>query len=193
MALSSEITRHWPADYLDQLAKMTDPRDQFMTEFNPKVKTFEDDPTVFGQVLQEKILVSRIDEMRFGNDALSDRIRQSSERMRREVADHMPRCAKCSNFMLEVIPTQDLISDTTTHILRTKCKGAPSGSTNVCPDGELAVKRGFRAVSHSRLHTGPLLADNTMPLLSTWHESMPVKTNIRTSPDTPMTASEDAW
>lgn len=188
--------RVWDKEYLDVIAG--DRHLSFTQEFlnipvtvSQTVKTHEDDPTIFGETLHADLRVDRFDHLSLGKDWVTDRIRDLADKMRREVTARAPRCAGCQFFNMEVITQKDYMTDADTHRMQTQCKAPGQGvNTLVCPDGSLAVKKGFKAL----MPVIPGLTINSdFRTVADNNTAAPAKPYISPNRDTPMTASDTAW
>ncbi len=158
----------------------------------PKIKTFEDDPTLFGQVAMSTLTVNTAEVTAYGATEVRRRIEFAVDKMRREIAVQMPRCAVCEHCTPELRTSPLSNDDATNYVLRMYCKSPKQGGfTLTCPDGSIAVAKGHKALVNDR----PEMTDDLLDAMrEAWKYHPDTQPDITpASPDKPTTLANDAW
>ena len=141
-----------------------------------KIKTYEDDPTLFGETLCRRVSIPNDDLEPVDVRKLLPKMRDN---LKSDIGKFAPRCQDCINCVANVEREEDFVADVTLFTVSATC-AKEGGYSMVCPDGQTAVRKGHRAV----VDACPGMTDD-LP------DAQP---NITlTSPDKPTTLAHDAW
>jgi hypothetical protein len=159
-----------------------------------KTQTFEDRPTVFGSPLRIQWSVSDVEVLN-AQDAhtfASELMRVNAQKLKMAIAHDCADCLNCPKCDIKVQQHQDDIRQRTNFIMQASCKSdRHTAHMTMCPNGKAAVVKGSTAlVPDLAMMPQTLFTDISTTMVPT-PEPQPYMRP--TSPDTPMTAADEAW
>lgn len=159
-----------------------------------KTQTFEDRPTVFGSPLRIQWMVSDFDVLKANDvrDFASERMKANARELKMAIAKTCPDCLECPKCDIKIQQEQNDIRQQTHFVMQATCKSERhTAHMTMCPNGKAAVLKGSTALVPD-LATMPQLqfTDISTTMVPT-PEPRPYMRPI--SPDTPMTAADEAW
>ena len=159
-----------------------------------KTQTFEDRPTVFGSPLRMRWMVSDFDTLnhRDPNAYAAERLRVNAQALKMAIAKKCPDCLECPKCDISVHREADDIRQETLFLLKATCKSEHhTAHMTMCPNRKAAVLKGSTAMVPD-IESEPALQFTDIPAtMVPIPEPDPYMRPI--SPDTPMTAADEAW
>lgn len=156
-----------------------------------KVKMFEDDPTLFGEILRRH--VSFPHEWwgrRSSHSAEVMAVTEMRDKLKSDIAKFAPRCQNCVHLVATVDNSEDYSMNATVFTASATC-AKNEGYSTTCPDGQTAVRRGCKATVVDHAVATDDLLDVIKEALKILSVAQPNITPA--SPDTPTTLSDEVW
>lgn len=159
-----------------------------------KSQTFEDRPTLFGSPLRIQWSVDELDLVAaYDHHAFDERlISQNTNRLKRAIRQDCADCLECPKCDIKVRQERSPIYRVTQFTVQALCRSERQPANMiVCPNGKAAVIKGSTALV-PEVNDMPRRAFTEIP--ATEAPTGEPEPYIRaTSPDTPMTAADEAW
>lgn len=159
-----------------------------------KTQTFEDRPTVFGSPLRIQWTVRDMELLNINDtqDFAARLMQKNAQELKMAIARTCPDCLECPKCDIKVQRDQDDIRQQTHFIMQASCKSdRHTAHMTMCPNGKAAVLKGSTALVPD-LATMPQTQFTDIPTtMVPMPEPQPYMRP--TSPDTPMTAADEAW
>jgi hypothetical protein len=159
-----------------------------------KTQKFEDRPTLFGSPLRMQWNVSDMSLLTVPDaDAFAaELMRKNVRELKMTIAATCPDCVECPKCDIKVQKEQDDLRQATRFLLQASCKSERNTAHMMfCPNGKAAVIKGSTAlVPDLAMMPRPEFTDIPNTMVST-PKPQPYMRPI--SPDTPMTAADEAW
>lgn len=159
-----------------------------------KAQKFEDRPTVFGSPLRIQWTVRDMELLNVNDtqDFSARLMQKNAQELKAAVAKNCPDCLECPRCDIKVQRQQDDLRQQTLFLMQASCKSdRHTAHMTMCPNGKAAVLKGSTALVPN-LATMPQLQFTDIPTtMVPTPEPQPYMRPI--SPDTPMTAADEAW
>lgn len=159
-----------------------------------KAQKFEDRPTVFGSPLRMQWTVSDLALLSVSDatEFAANLMRKNAQELKMAIAASCPDCLECPKCDIKVQKEQDDLRQQTRFMMQASCKSERNTAhMTMCPNGKAAVIKGSTALVPD-LAMMPKTPFTDIP--TTKVPSVEPQPYMRpTSPDTPMTAADEAW
>lgn len=159
-----------------------------------KTQKFEDRPTVFGSPLRIQWTVRDLELLNVSDtqDFAARLMQKNAQELKMAIAKNCPDCLECPKCDIKVQRQQDDLRQQTQFLMQASCKSdRHTAHMTMCPNGKAAVLKGSTALVPD-LAIMPMTQFTDIPTtMVPMPEPQPYMRPI--SPDTPMTAADEAW
>lgn len=159
-----------------------------------KAQKFEDRPTVFGSPLRIQWTVRDMELLNVSDtqDFAARLMQKNAQELKMAIAKNCPDCLECPRCDIKVQRQQDDMRQQTLFLMQASCKSdRHTAHMTMCPNGKAAVLKGSTALVPDLAIMPQLQFTNIPTTMVPTPEPQPYIRPI--SPDTPMTAADEAW
>jgi hypothetical protein len=159
-----------------------------------KAQKFEDRPTVFGSPLRIQWTVKDFELLNVNDtqDFAARLVQRNAQELKMGIAKNCPDCLECPKCDIKVQRDQDDLRQETRFIMQASCKSDRHAThMMMCPNGKAAVLKGSTALVPDLTNMPQTQFTDIPTTMVPTLEPQPYMRPI--SPDTPMTAADEAW